>query len=77
MSLNLGTIYVTKSSDGFPIGTRVEFIGGPDDDCFTDGESIEYFSSEEVLRSSNQQSIECSPYIQQAKASTMSGFDPD
>lgn len=77
MSFNLGTIYTTLESDGYPKGTRVEFIGGVDDDCFTDGETIEYFGPDEVRRSSNQGAIECSPYIQIAKSKAMSGIDPD
>lgn len=77
MSLNLGTIYVTKNSEGYPKGTRVEFIGGPDDDIFTDGHTIEYFDSSEVLRSPDQTPLECTQYIQKAKAAAMSGIDPD
>lgn len=77
MSFVIGTIYTTKTSDGFPKGTRVEFIGGPDDDCFTDGQSIEYFSPEEVQRSPNQWPLEVSRVIQQAVAKAMAGFDPE
>lgn len=77
MSFRLGTIYRTRSSVGFPVGTRVEFIGGPDDDIFTDGESIEYFDQSEVLRDPDQTPLECSEYIQVAKAKTMSGYEPD
>lgn len=77
MSLTVGVIYVTKDSQGFPEGTRIEFIGGPDDDLFTDGYSIEYYDQSEVLRSPDQSPIECSEIMQVAKAKAMSGFDPD
>lgn len=77
MSFNLGTVYTTKTSDGFPKGTRVEFIGGIDDDCFTDGEAIEYFSPDEVQRAHSQEPVECTAYIQLAKSKAMSGYDPD
>lgn len=77
MSFRLGTIYRCRSSVGFPVGTRVEFIGGPDDDIFTDGESIEYFDQSEVLRDPDQTPLECSEYIQVAKSKTMSGYEPD
>lgn len=77
MSFSLGTVYTTKNSDGYPKGTRVEFIGGIDDDCFTDGESIEYFGPDELTRAHSQEPIECNEYIQLAKAKAMSGFDPD
>lgn len=76
MSFTIGTIYRTRSSIGFPVGTRVEFIGGPDDDIFTDGESIEYFDPSEVLRDPDQSPIECSEVIQEAKAKAMAGYDP-
>jgi hypothetical protein len=55
----------------------MEFIGGPDDDIFTDGFSMEYYDSSEVLRSSNQEPLEISEVMQRAKAKTMSGYDPD
>lgn len=76
-NLVLGTIYEPKTSDGFPEGTRMEFIGGPDDDIFTDGWSMEYYDSSEVIRSSNQEPLEVSEVMQLAKAKTMSGYDPD
>lgn len=77
MSFVIGTIYTTKGDEGYPKGTRVEYIGGLDDDCFTDGESLEYFSPEEVQRSADQSPVECSEYIQSAKSKAMSGYDPD
>lgn len=77
MSFVIGTIYHTLTSEGFPKGTKVEYIGGLDDDCFTDGESIDYYGPDEVQRSSNQAPIECSETIQLAKAKAMSGYDPE
>lgn len=77
MSLTVGVIYEAKGNEGFPQGTRMEFIGGPDDDLFTDGYSIEYYDQSEVLRSPDQSPIECSEFIQVAKSKAMSGYDPD
>lgn len=77
MSLILGVIYETKDSSGFPKGTRMEFIGGAEDDVFTDGLSIEFYDQSEVLRSPDQSPIECSEVIQVAKSKAMSGYDPD
>lgn len=75
--LILGTIYEPKGDDGFPKGTRMEFIGGPDDDIFTDGYSMEYYGADEVIRSPNQEPLEVSEVMQRAKALTMSGYEPD
>lgn len=77
MSFVIGTIYTTVGEDGYPKGTRVEYIGGLDDDCFTDGESVEYFSDEEVQRSPDQTPIECTETIQIVKSKAMSGYDPE
>lgn len=75
--LIIGQLYVTNSHEGFPLGTRVEFIGGMDNDCFTDGESITYLGPEEVNRALNQEPLVCSETIQFAKARTMAGYDPE
>lgn len=78
MSFQIGTIYeVTVDDTEVPLGARVEFIGGPDDDCFTDGLNIIYYGPDEVRRSSNQWSLETSKTIQQAVAKAMAGFDPE
>lgn len=77
MAFVLGTNYVTKTDVGYPKGTRIEFIGGENDDCFTDGRTVQYYSPEEVKRDSNQEPIECYGSIQLAKSKAMSGYDPD
>lgn len=78
MSFQIGTIYeVLIDDEDFPKGSRVLFIGGEDDDCFTNGKSITYFSPEEVRRSSNQYPLETTEVIQQAIATAMTGYNPE
>lgn len=77
MPLNIGTIYeVRPDIPDYPEGLRLEFIGGPDDDVFTDGSLVEYFDEDEVRRSTNQTPLELTEVMQIAKSRAMSGYDP-
>lgn len=76
-TLNPGTIYVVKEEDtAIPQGTRVEFIEGPEGDMFTDGNTLEYYVSEEVSRSPDQTPLELSRDMSIARSYALSGIEP-
>lgn len=71
----LGRIYV--ASGGFPEGTRVEFIGGPDNDIFTDGSSWTWLSPDEVHQCDDQSPIPYSSTMESEKTYALSGCEPN
>jgi hypothetical protein len=71
----LGRIYV--ASAGFPYGTRVEFIGGPENDIFTNGVSWTWLSADEVHQCDDQSPIPYSSLMESEKAVALSGSEPE
>lgn len=76
MSLQIGTIYeVTTDDCEFPIGTRVEFCGGIDDDVFSDGTSFDWLDESEVKRCSDQSPIDYDSAAQALRSKAQAGLE--
>lgn len=77
MKPQIGTIYETITSESdFPVGTRVEFIGGEDDDVYCDGILTDWLGNSDVHRSSDQSPLGYTKEMQLTRGRCMSGSDP-
>lgn len=76
MKLQQGTIYETIIEDcDFPIGSRVEFLGGVDDDVFSDGNLFDWLGAKEVKRSPDQTPLEYTEEAQVNHSRALSGLE--
>lgn len=77
-NLRIGHIYEVLGvvPDGFPIGTRVEFIGGYDNDVFSNGYFWDYLDSDQVRLSEDQSPLEYSHAMSICRTQALNGEDP-
>ena len=71
----LGHIYIALAV--FPEGTRVEFIGGPDDDIFSDGNTWTWLDNSELMPCDDQSYISYTPLMGMQKSTALAGITPD
>lgn len=83
-NLIIGRIYVARFSgnsnehDAFPDGTRVEFIGGPDDDIISNGEQWDFLGIYDSLEQTDDQTpLAYSEQMAIGRSEAMTGEQPE
>lgn len=77
-NLRIGRIYEVRGvvPDGFPVGSRVEFIGGYDNDVFTNGRFWDYLEPDQVRLSEDQTPLEFTSAMSHCRNQALNGEDP-